>query len=66
MTQTEFQSSGGAAVAELSLIDQILDETRALDDSERQRNQTYIEQFVRKVLDGQSTISRDVVTSISS
>lgn len=66
MAQTELQSSGGTAVAELSLIDQILDETRALDDSERQRNQTYIEQFVRKVLDGQSTVSRDVVTSITS
>jgi len=66
MPETQTVSTGGAAVAELSLIDQILDQTRALDDHERERNQTYIEQFVRKVLDGQTTISKDVVTTIAS
>lgn len=66
MSQAETQSSGGAAVAELSLIDQILDETRALDDNERERNQTYIEQFVRKVVSGESTVSKDLVTTINS
>ncbi|MEZ6092563.1 MAG: type VI secretion system contractile sheath large subunit, partial [Pirellulaceae bacterium] len=66
MSSTQTESAGGAAVAELSLMDQILDQTRPLDDSERNRNATYIEQFVRKVVDGQTTISKDVVTTITS
>ncbi len=66
MSSTETETNGGAAVAELSLMDQILDETRALDSSERERNQTYIEQFVRKVMDGEQTVSKDIVTTINS
>ncbi|QDS87375.1 hypothetical protein EC9_15530 [Rosistilla ulvae] len=66
MSSLQTESEGGAAVAELSLMDQILDQTRALDDSERSRNQTYIEQFVSKVVDGNATIDKDVVTNITS
>lgn len=65
MPATEQELSGGAAVAELSLMDQILDQTRAFDDSEREQNQTYIEQFVKKALEAGSNVSTDVVNSIN-
>ena len=65
MAATENELSGGAAVAEFSLMDQILDETRAFDDTERVQNQTYIEQFVKKALESGSNVSSDVVNSIN-
>lgn len=65
MPATEQELSGGAAVAEASLMDQILDQTRAFDDCEREQNQTYIEQFVRKALEAGSNVSADVVNSIN-
>ncbi len=65
MSQTTRQADqGGVAVEELSLLDQILTETRALDESERNTNRTYIEEYLRKVTAGQ-TVSKDVVANIS-
>jgi type VI secretion system protein ImpC len=58
-------SGGGAAVAEFSLMDQILDQTRAFDDVEREQNQTYIEQFVKKALEAGDSVDADVVNSIN-
>ncbi|MEQ8791068.1 MAG: type VI secretion system contractile sheath large subunit [Pirellulaceae bacterium] len=66
MANPAAESQGGAAVAELTLIDQILDETRALDDRERDTNKTYIEQFVRKALQPDAVVSNDVTASIES
>lgn len=65
MAATEQELSGGAAVAELTLMDQILDQTRAFDDQERAQNQTYIEQFVKKALESGTSVSSDVVNSIN-
>ena len=65
MPAAEQELSGGAAVAEFSLMDQILDQTRAFDDSERAQNQTYIEQFVKKALESGTSVSSDVVNSIN-
>jgi type VI secretion system protein ImpC len=65
MPAVEQELGGGAAVAELSLMDQILDQTRAFDDSERAQNQTYIEQFVKKALESGTSVSSDVVNSIN-
>ncbi len=65
MSNPELQADGGAtAVAEASLLDQILDSTRALDDTERDRNKTYVEQFVQNVMSGQEVVSKDVEESI--
>ena len=65
MSNPELQAEGGAtAVAEASLLDQILDSTRALDDTERDRNKTYVEQFVQNVMSGQEVVSKDVEESI--
>jgi len=65
MSNAELGNEGGAtAVQEASLLDQILDSTRALDNTERRRNQTYIEQFVQNVLAGQETVSKDVEATI--
>ena len=65
MSNPEVQAEGGAtAVAEASLLDQILDSTRALDDNERDRNKTYVEQFVQNVMSGQEVVSKDVEETI--
>ena len=65
MSNPEVQAEGGAtAVAEASLLDQILDSTRAMDDGERNRNKTYIEQFVQNVMAGQEVVSKDVEETI--
>ena len=65
MSNPELQAEGGAtAVAEASLLDQILDSTRALDDNERNRNKTYVEQFVQNVMSGQEVVSKDVEETI--
>jgi type VI secretion system protein ImpC len=65
MTATEQAFDGNTAVAEVSLMDQILDQTRAYDDVEREQNQTYIEQFVKKALECGDNISSDVVNTIN-
>jgi len=61
------KEQGGAATAteELSLLDEILDQTRALDDEERERNKVYIEQFVRNALESEQVISKDVESTIN-
>jgi type VI secretion system protein ImpC len=64
MPETLSQAQGGAAVAEVSLIDNILDQIRTLDDQEREQNKTYLEQFVKQALTGEKVVSKDVVTSI--
>lgn len=65
MSKSKVQEDGGAtAVAEVSLLDEILDSTRAIDDSERERNKTYIEQFVQNAMSGQEVVSKDVEETI--
>ena len=56
--------SSEAAVEELSLMDQILEQTRALDDQERDQNKTYIEEYLKKVAKG-NTVSKDVAANIN-
>ena len=66
MANSEQATSGGAAVAEeLSLMDQILDQTHALSDDERERNKSYIEQFVKQCVDPSTVISPDVAANIN-
>src|SRR5262245_49953803 len=64
MSELATQAQGGAAVAEGSLIDQILDYTKAIDENERDVNKTYIEQFVRQALQPDAVVSSDVVANI--
>ncbi len=65
MSNSETQQAGAAAATEeLNLLDQILDETRALDDQERQRNKTYIEEFVRNAVKPDQVVSADVEETI--
>lgn len=64
MPETLTQSQGGAAVAEVSLIDSILDEIRTLDQQERETNKTYLEQFVKQALSPEAVVSKDVVANI--
>lgn len=64
MSNPATEAQGGAAVAEASLIDQILDHTKAIDDNERNTNKTYIEQFVRQALKPEAVVSSDVTANI--
>lgn len=64
MSNETAQAEGGLAVEELSLIDQILDNTRAIDDQERDANKTYIEEYLKKVT-GDKVISKDVAANIN-
>jgi type VI secretion system protein ImpC len=64
MPETLAQSNGGTAVAEVSLIDSILDEIRTLDQQERDTNKTYLEQFVKQALSPEAVVSKDVVANI--
>lgn len=65
MSNAETESAGAAvATQEVPLLDQILDSTRALDDPERQRNRTYIEEFVGNVLRSEKIIPSNVEATI--
>ncbi len=64
MSSPATQAQGGAAALEGSLIDQILDYTKAIDENERDVNKTYIEQFVRQALQPDAVVSSDVVANI--
>jgi type VI secretion system protein ImpC len=63
-TATLEQAGAGATTQEAGLLDQILSQTRAQDQIERDRNRTYIEQFLRKVVQPGQVISKDVETNI--
>ncbi len=65
MSAEKEQAGAAAATEELSLLDEILDNTRALDDEERERNKVYIEQFVRNALESEQVISNDVEAAIT-
>jgi type VI secretion system protein ImpC len=65
MSAEKEQAGAAAATEELSLLDEILDNTRALDDEERERNKVYIEQFVRNALESEQVISNDVEATIT-
>src|SRR5689334_11525678 len=63
-TATLEQAGAQATTQEDGLLDQILSQTRAQDDVERDRNRTYIEQFISKVVQPGQVISKDVETNI--
>lgn len=65
MSTSDMEQAGAVAqTQELSLLDEILDHTRALDDDERGRNQTYVEQFCRQVVRPGQVASKDVEAQI--
>jgi type VI secretion system protein ImpC len=60
------QTQGAATTTttqEVSLLDQILDATKPLDKSERSRNKTYLEEFLKKVTEGQ-LVSKEVEDNV--
>ena len=63
-TATLEQAGAQATVEQDGLLDQILSQTRAQDEVERDRNRTYIEQFISKVVQPGQVISKDVETNI--
>jgi type VI secretion system protein ImpC len=54
----------GAATQEAGLLDQIIERTKPQDAKERERNRTYIDEFLRKVVQPGQVISKDVETNI--
>lgn len=63
-TATLEQAGAQTTTQEDGLLDQILSQTRAQDEIERDRNRTYIEQFISKVVQPGQVISKDVETNI--
>ncbi len=64
MSQKQQAEQGGTMLEELSLIDQILAETSALDEGERETNRTYIEEYLNKVT-SDKVVSKDVIANIN-
>jgi type VI secretion system protein ImpC len=62
--QTQAAAGAAAETKEASFLDQILDDTRPGEEGERQRNKTYIEQFVRQVVKPGQVVSKDVEATI--
>jgi len=58
-------ATAGSDTMELSLLDQLLRETRALDDAEREHNQHYLEEFVSQALREQETVAKDAAGTIN-
>ncbi|EAQ80432.1 type VI secretion system contractile sheath large subunit [Blastopirellula marina] len=58
-------TAGGTATLELTLLDQILENTRPLDDAEMELNKSYIEEFVRQASKDQNKVSKDAATKIN-
>jgi type VI secretion system protein ImpC len=63
-TLEQTQAAAGTQEQGTSLLDQILDQTKSIDSQERERNRTYIEQFVKNVVKPGQVISKDVETNI--
>lgn len=60
----EAETNGGVVLEDVSLFDQIIENTRAMDDHERETNRTYIEEYLKKVTEG-NVVSKDVVANIN-
>jgi type VI secretion system protein ImpC len=54
----------GAATQEAGLLDQIIERTKPQDQKERERNRTYIDEFLRKAVQPGQVVSKDVETNI--
>ena len=63
-TAEQSQASSATTTQEGGLLDQILDHTKSLDAQERERNRSYIEQFVRNVVTPDQVVSKDVEANI--
>src|SRR6516162_904877 len=61
--QTQGAAAATTQTQEVSLLDQVLDATRPLDKNERSRNKTYIEEFLKKVTEGQ-LVSKEVEDNV--
>lgn len=63
-TAEQAQAASATTTQEGGLLDQILDHTKSLDAQERDRNRSYIEQFVRNVVTPDQVVSKDVEANI--
>jgi len=58
------QQAAAAETSEVSLLDQILDNTKAQDEVERNRNRSYIEQFIAQAVKPDQVVSKEVEENI--
>src|SRR6266851_8874320 len=66
-TAEQTQAAGAPAAAasqEASLLDQIILRTKPQDAKERERNRTYVDEFLRKVVQPGQVVSKDVLSNI--
>jgi len=57
-------AAAGTQTAEAGLLDEIVTRTKPADDTERERNKSYIDEFLRKVVQPGMVVSRDVETNV--
>ena len=62
--QTKAAASPAAAAQELTLLDQMLKDTKPQDDRERERNKDYISEFLRQIVKPGQAVSKDVESTI--
>src|SRR5262249_40195767 len=66
MSEASTQAAGAAATTtqDVSLLDQLLDATKPYDKTERQRNASYIKEFIEKVIAPGQIVSKEVEDNI--
>src|SRR5262249_29382318 len=67
MSTADTAKTAGAATSqaqETTLLDQILDRTKPIDQRERERNKDFVSQFLRQVVQPGQVVSKDVETNI--
>jgi type VI secretion system protein ImpC len=57
-------AAAGTQTAEAGLLDEIVTRTKPADDTERERNKGYIDEFLRKVVQPGMVVSKDVETNV--
>jgi type VI secretion system protein ImpC len=61
---TKAAAPAATQTQEVTLLDQILDRTKPLDQQERERNKDFVGQFLRQVVSPGQVVSKDVETNI--
>ena len=62
--KTKAAAAAAAATKEVSLLDQLLKDTKPQDDRERERNKDYIAEFLRHIVKPGQAVSKDVESTI--
>jgi len=63
-TAEQTAAAGAAPAAEAVLLDEIVTRTKPADETERERNKSYIDEFLKNVVKPGQVVSKDVETNL--